>query len=215
MANYTIEDIECIRKRSGISYQEAVALLEYHNGNVAHALIDLERNGKIIDEEKKVEPRTDSEKKDVSGFMFLYAARIRIMHKDSVVLNLSVAACAACLIFAPYIVLAGLIATLLLGYKISFVRNDPAFSGKETETSFQDAAEQLKNRVAEVTREFKKNESKEPEKSYYSGRKSSGINERKTEKEVPTIQVPVKVKSKDGSVRFNQDDDGYNRATLE
>ena len=47
MASYTIEDIELIRRKSGISYQEAVALLDYHNGNVARALVDLERNGRI------------------------------------------------------------------------------------------------------------------------------------------------------------------------
>lgn len=35
MASYTIEDIELIRRKSGISYQEAVSLLDYHNGNVA------------------------------------------------------------------------------------------------------------------------------------------------------------------------------------
>ena len=34
MASYTIEDIELIRRKSGISYQEAVSLLDYHNGNV-------------------------------------------------------------------------------------------------------------------------------------------------------------------------------------
>lgn len=47
MAAYTIEDIELIRRESGISYQEAVSLLDYHNGNVARALIDLERSGKL------------------------------------------------------------------------------------------------------------------------------------------------------------------------
>lgn len=47
MERYTIEDIELIRRKSGISYQEAVALLDYHNGNVARALVDLERNGRI------------------------------------------------------------------------------------------------------------------------------------------------------------------------
>ncbi len=47
MAAYTIEDIELIRRKSGISYQEAVSLLDYHNGNVARALIDLERSGKL------------------------------------------------------------------------------------------------------------------------------------------------------------------------
>ena len=47
MAAFTIEDIEMIRRKSGISYQEAVALLDYHNGNVARAMVDMERNGRI------------------------------------------------------------------------------------------------------------------------------------------------------------------------
>ena len=33
MASYTIEDIELIRRKSGISYQEAVSLLDYHNAH--------------------------------------------------------------------------------------------------------------------------------------------------------------------------------------
>lgn len=209
MANYTIEDIECIRRKSGISYQEAVALLEYHNGNVARALIDLERNGKLLDEEQATKTKK-SEKKESNGLLFLYAARVKISYKNSVVLNLSVAACVACLVFCPYMVLAGLVVTLILGYKVTFVRNDPAFSGKETDSSFEDAARQLKDRVQEMAREFKGTE----EKSYYSGEKNRTAQPRK-DGSVPTIQVPLKVKSKDGSVRFDQDDEGYNRATLE
>ena len=45
MAKYTIEDIEILRQKSGISYEEAVNLLEYHNGSLARALVDLEKNG--------------------------------------------------------------------------------------------------------------------------------------------------------------------------
>ena len=47
MAQYTIEDIEILRHKSGISYEEAVNLLEYHNGSLARALVDLEKNGRI------------------------------------------------------------------------------------------------------------------------------------------------------------------------
>ena len=43
MESYTIEDIELLRKKSGLSYQEAVALLDYHSGSLARALIDLEK----------------------------------------------------------------------------------------------------------------------------------------------------------------------------
>ena len=51
MEPYTIEDIELLRQKSGISYQEAVALLDYHSGSLARALIDLEKHGKLKNEE--------------------------------------------------------------------------------------------------------------------------------------------------------------------
>ena len=51
MEPYTIEDIELLRQKSGISYQEAVALLDYHNGSVARALIDLEKHGRLKNED--------------------------------------------------------------------------------------------------------------------------------------------------------------------
>ena len=50
MDTYTIEDIELLRKKSGLSYQEAVALLDYHNGSLARALIDLEKSGRLKEE---------------------------------------------------------------------------------------------------------------------------------------------------------------------
>ena len=51
MEPYTIEDIELLRKKSGLSYQEAVALLDYHNGSLARAIIDLEKSGRLKKEE--------------------------------------------------------------------------------------------------------------------------------------------------------------------
>ena len=47
MAAYSLEDIEALRNSSGISYQEAVALLDYHDGSVTRALVDLEKKGKL------------------------------------------------------------------------------------------------------------------------------------------------------------------------
>ena len=55
MEPYTIEDIELLRQKSGLSYQEAVALLDYHNGSVARALIDLEKHGRLKAQLKQAE----------------------------------------------------------------------------------------------------------------------------------------------------------------
>ena len=55
MEPYTIEDIELLRQKSGLSYQEAVALLDYHSGSVARALIDLEKHGRLNPEQNEKE----------------------------------------------------------------------------------------------------------------------------------------------------------------
>ena len=51
MDAYTIEDVELLRRKGGMTYQEAVALLEYHNGDMARALIDLEKHGRLKEED--------------------------------------------------------------------------------------------------------------------------------------------------------------------
>ena len=65
MERYTIQDIEFIRRKSGISYQEAVALLDYHNGNVTRALVDLERNGRIKPESDRFRIITTAPQKSI------------------------------------------------------------------------------------------------------------------------------------------------------
>ena len=67
METYTIEDIELLRKKSGLSYQEAVALLDCHNGNLARALIDLEKSGRLKEdntEKKQENKQEENEKKE-------------------------------------------------------------------------------------------------------------------------------------------------------
>ena len=55
MESYSIEDIELLRRKSGLSYQEAVALLDYHNGSLARALIDLEKSGRLKEDDGREE----------------------------------------------------------------------------------------------------------------------------------------------------------------
>ena len=85
MAKYTFEDIEILRQKSGISYEEAVNLLEYHNGSLARALVDLEKNGRL-----KTGPASGDAGKGAKGvFTFLYRLRLRVRKDEAVVVNLS------------------------------------------------------------------------------------------------------------------------------
>ena len=96
MEPYTIEDIEMLRKKSGLSYQESVALLDYHNGSLARALIDLEKHGKLKNEENRKEGsdtvdgnnrRNDTKEKTLNLLQKLYRTRVKIRKGDTGIFN--------------------------------------------------------------------------------------------------------------------------------
>ena len=112
MAAYTIEDVELLRKKGGMTYQEAVALLEYHNGNLARALIDLEKNGRLKDEKEaagntekgtvngNAKKHTETKEKALNLLQKLYRCRAKVHKGDVTVVNLSVLYAGACLLVA-------------------------------------------------------------------------------------------------------------------
>ena len=86
MAKYTIEDIEILRQKSGISYEEAVNLLEYHNGSLARALVDLEKNGRLRNDET-----ASRSHKGLKGlFEFLFRLRVKVKKGNTTIINLDV-----------------------------------------------------------------------------------------------------------------------------
>lgn len=212
MAGYTIEDIDIIRKKSGISYQEAIALLEYHNGNLAQALIDLERNGKI----RKEEPE-ERKKTRFSGILHtVYCMRLKIRKDDVTVINFSVLFCLVCAVFAPYLTIAGCVIALILGYRFAFVKHDSDFDQEDLEGKFQQAANNVKSSLGDMAKGFADTSRPDEKKrdkgtaSYYQRGDSAPKHS-----PVPEIRVPKRVDSTDGSVHFEEDSDGYSNATIE
>ena len=79
-------------------------------------------------------------------FSFLYRTRVKV-HKDSICLvNLSILFCLLAVGSAPWLVVAGGIIALALGYRFSMERNAPEFCGNWNEV-VQDAAQNVKNAV--------------------------------------------------------------------
>ena len=227
MAAYTIEDIELIRRKSGISYQEAVALLDYHNGNVARALVDLERNGRIKPEAEATKQKNaassgkkSSARSGIAQWITkLYRARITVSKDKTTVVNLSALFGIAALIFSPHMVIAGGIASLVLGYKFGFVKNDPAFAGENLDRMVRSAAENVRSSVNDFARGFQSGatdnsaaqSAQQSERSYY----AAGASATPQRPSAPTINVPVQVESQDGSVTVEDDSEGYTSATIE
>jgi len=231
MAAYTIEDIELIRRKSGISYQEAVALLDYHNGNVARALVDLERNGRIKEGAEAPKQKTgfsatvNGKPVTKSSVMELvhkcYRARVKIRREDTSILNVSALFAALAVLISPHLVIVGAIIALVLGYKFSFDKHDHAFDGENLERTVRSAAENVKSSVNDFTKSFqggsadksaeKTAESTPDDRSYYSANRP----EPTYRPSYPTMNVPVQVESQDGNVTIEADKDGFSSATVE
>ncbi len=173
MESYTIEDIELIRKKSGLSYQEAVALLDYHSGSVARALIDLEKHGRLKNEEntqkeedRKMnsnEKRGETKEKALNLLQKFYRCRVKIRKGETHIFNVSVLFAALCLLLAPHMTIAGIIVSMILGYQFSFTRMDPEFETDSIEKMVRNAAQNAKSSVSSVVQSIS-NETKDLQK---------------------------------------------------
>ena len=241
MASYTIEDIELIRKKSGISYQEAVALLDYHNGNVARALVDLERNGRIKPEsQQKASASSAGDSHHNRGalsrlFSKFYRFRLKVKKGDIVIANLSLLFSLLALMISPHLVIIAAILILVLGYRVSFDKNDRAFASANLEKMVRNAADNVKSTVSDFAKGFEdgfnqekgesepkqdaqqkpSQESKKDDRSFYQSNPAATTYHTAYTGSAPTIQVPVQVESQDGNVSVEDDKDGYTNATIE
>ena len=177
MEPYTIEDIELLRKKSGMSYQEAVSLLDYHSGNLARALIDLEKHGRLLEENNDEKERTstmngntkrnETKEKTLNLLQKLYRTRVKIRKGNTGIINFSVLFAGLCLLFAPHMTIAGIIVSLILGYQFSFTSMDPEFTSENLEKMVKNAAQNARSSVSSVVHtiqtETRDRQKKEPE----------------------------------------------------
>ena len=249
MASYTIEDIEMIRRKSGISYEEAVALLDYHNGNVLYALIDLQRNGKLKADgsDQPVEGPVRSSRSQrrkmglINAFQWLYQTRIKVRRGNTIIVNLSILFTILALFISPKLALAGLIISLLCGYRINLDKNDEEFASQSIEGMVRSAADNVRQSVSGIARSFSQmgetqnaqdgrkapEGAKEPvaeqpaaPEPMAAAEETPGSIVRDMESyeqgaDVPVLQMPVRVNTPDGSVSVSRDNEGYGRATIE
>lgn len=205
MAKYTIEDIEILRQKSGISYEEAVNLLEYHNGSLARALVDLEKNGRL-----KNDSASQTQHKGLKGlFQTLYSLRLKVKKGDVTIVNLSSLFMILALAIAPHLCVVGLILALVLGYRFSVERGSKAFASDTFDDIVKNAKSNVQNTVQSFTQQFTQNEEPKPEP------------EPETEKSAlrtesaPSGTRPVSATFSDtGSVDVHDGGDGYHEADI-
>ena len=204
MAKYTIEDIEIIRKMSGISYEEAVNLLEYHNGSVARALVDLEKNGRL-----KNNASRGTQHKGIKGlFDFLFRLRVKVKKEQTTIVNLSALFMLLVVLSATEVCVIGLIVSLVLGYRISIDRDSADFA----DDNFDDIVKNAKSNVQNTVNSYAKQ---------FAGSQSAQETQEQPEAPAPRTESaasgtkPVNVQFSDGgTVNVRDGGDGYNEADI-
>lgn len=203
MARYTIEDIEILRKKSGITYEEAVNLLEYHDGSLARSLVDLERNGKL---------KKDGSPAVTGGFHgvmdFLLRLHLKITKGDTCIVYLNALVMIVAALAAPYVVLAGMILSWVLGYKVRLTRSASADSVEEMLKTVRKNVRQTVSRFTQETE--KQTESAE------TGKKDDAPKAETPRNRPPASgTTPVNVQFPDGAtVDVREDQDGYHEAEI-
>ncbi len=224
MASFNLEDIQTLRRCSGLSYEEAVALLEYHGGSLARALTDLEESGKLK-KDKGADSRATQEKGSFRTLLQKgYSTRLKVTQGEKTVVNVSLLFVLVCLIFAPYLTIFSVVLSLVMGYKVRIETTERA-EQTDLEETFRHAADNLRTSVKDLAGAFAEKgageekaapapqqETEKPETKRAAGYATAAS---AYSADVPVLHVPMRVKSADGSMQVTQDGDGYSSATVE
>lgn len=112
-----IEDVDELRKRANVSYEDATDALEKCNGNMLEALIYLEKQNKV----KTSEGECGNLFHKIGQIIKKGNNTLMIFKKgERVVVSLPVTIAVLITVFAPYISLIGVILALFTGHRIRF-----------------------------------------------------------------------------------------------
>lgn len=123
--NYTLEDVETLRNKAGVSYEEAVSLLDKYDGDVARALIELEKRGQL-----GASPKTTRFNLDETAAwckkMWRKGMNTRVIveRKGETLMNLSVLFLVLMLILGPYAFIAAVVLMLISGCSVGIQTED-------------------------------------------------------------------------------------------
>ncbi len=123
--NYTLEDVETLRGKAGVSYEEAVSLLDKYDGDIARALIELEKRGQLGG---NAQGAKFSPEEAAAWCKTMWSkglnTRVAVERKGDLLLNLPVLFLLLMLILGPYAVIAALIIMLISGCSVSIRTKD-------------------------------------------------------------------------------------------
>ena len=117
---YTLEDVEYIRARADVTYDEVIGLLDAYEGDVVRVMAELERSGKLRSKHSSEKTLWESLK---SLLRKGYINRMVVRREDKTIANFSIIFMLIAVIFAFYVTIPALLLAILLGYRISFTKD--------------------------------------------------------------------------------------------
>lgn len=145
-----LEQIDELRKRANVSYEQAKDALEICNGDMLEALIYLEKQNKLkASQGGSFFERVKHIVKKGNNTLMIFTKRERV------VVSLPVTVGVVITVFAPYITIAGLILAILTGHRIRFQGKNGENSGVNNALSkVSDMVDSAKKKIAEDMNEI-------------------------------------------------------------
>lgn len=119
-----LEQVDLLRQRANVSYEEAKIALEKSNGSLVEALVYLEKENKIKTETKfEAQGAVDQGLKTIRRWVKKgNESRFIIKKRDSELINLSVTVTVIASVVAPVIPLVGIPLALITNHRIKIIK---------------------------------------------------------------------------------------------
>ena len=137
---YTLSDIDTLRAKSGLSYEEVVGLLEKYDGDMARALIELEKRGVVTDKDIHIRVNGDALKTLRSWWDALRAMRVIVEKGEKTLCDLPLLYMLLALLLGWRLVLVSAVLALVFGCHVRMT-GMPKSAEKSAETTVQSAPE--------------------------------------------------------------------------
>ena len=113
---YTLDDIETLRSKTGVGYEEAVALLEKYDGDITRALVELEKRGRLNHDGLFSNVSRDKAEDFLSKWWHVGTeTRVIVEHKGETLINFSALFMILALILGWKLILVSAVLALILG----------------------------------------------------------------------------------------------------
>ena len=145
--NITLEQIDLLRQRANVSYQDAKEALEKCNNDLVDALVYLEKNNKVKNVCEKSNSFWDSLKRIIKKGN---NTKFIISKNNNTVLSISVTISILLAIFATPLVIIGLIVALFTNHRFRFEKQDGCdLKINKVLNKVSDSVEDIKKSVSE------------------------------------------------------------------